>query len=255
MKYYINVDGQTTGPYSFIEMTQMPIQEDTLVCTDGEEGGWKLAREYTEFLHLFHIPEPVVIKPDSPQIPVKPDEVSPQPQSQSQTSKNIPVSSDSSREPLPSDRGYKTTIFFTILTCGIYGLLFPFLMGWETNITCESDGEKTPGFWHAFFFSLFTCGIYGLFYNYNWCDREAKFLEKHKSLPIISAKGCLVSAIFSILMIVDAFGVAAYGYEEWGMVFFFVGIILFLTIVGRFNIQHNLVNKTYNVENLLQEAD
>lgn len=291
MKYFINMDGQTFGPYSFIQITQMPILEDTLICTDSEDGGWKEAREYTEFLHLFHLSEPPAVEPQQDPVitvsvthqePQMPEPVQdPQPSvSDSGTQENsyqvtqLPVGYEINEfgeivrkdyafrsakqrpdSPLPTNRGYYTTILITILTCGIYGLILPFLMGGETNITCDGDGKESSGFWSALFASLFSLGIYGLVYNYNLCNREADFMKKHQSIPIITGNGFCVSAIFSVLTVIGGVWMVAVRLEELGIALIIVGIILFLTRVGKFTIQHNLVNKTYNVENFLQETN
>jgi len=328
MKYYIYMDGQTFGPYSFIQMTQMPILEDTLVCTDSEDSGWKEAREYTEFLHLFNLSEPPAVEPQpSPVIPlnvtpgppavepqpslVVPVNVTPGPPVGEQPSPVVPVnvtpqppqmpepvqepqpeiSTPGTQEnsyqvthlpvgyeinecgeiirkdyafrsakqrpdsPLPTNRGYYTTILLTILTGGIYGLILPFLMGGETNITCNGDGEETPGFWSTLFGSLFSLGIYGLVYKYNLCNREADFMKRHQSIPIITGSSFCVSAIFSVLAVLGGVWMVAVRLEELGIALVILGIILFLTRIGKFTIQHNLVNKTYNVENFLQEAN
>ena len=291
MKYFIHMDGQTFGPYSFIQMTQMPILEDTLVCTDSEDGGWKEAREYTEFLHLFNLSEPHTDEQQqSPVIPVNvtpqhsqmPESVlEPQPSaSDTGTQENsyqvtqLPVGYEINEfgeivrkdyafrsakrrpdSPLPTNRGYYTTILLTILTGGIYGLILPFLMGGETNITCNGDGKESSGFWSALFASLFSLGFYGLVYNYNLCNREADFMKRHQSIPVITGNGFCVSAIFSVLSVIVALFAIDYRLEELGIALIILGIILFLTRVGKFTIQHNLVNKTYNVENFLQETN
>jgi len=301
MKYFIYMDGQTYGPFSFIKMTEMPILEDTMICTDASDGEWKEAREYTEFLHLFqtlgavtdeHVAPSQVVNPANSQ-PSQPQPPEPVPESQPQQAENVPESQPQQTEsavttqyqvtqlpvgyeinefgeiirkdyafrsakkrpdaPLPTNRGYLETIAITIVTCGIYGIILPFLMGEETNITCDGDGEETSGFWGTLFASLFTCGIYGLVYNRNWCNREARFLEKHKSIPILTGNGYLISSVFSVLTIVGGLVSIDYRIEELGIIAILLGIILFLTRVGRFNIQHNLVNKAYNVENFLQE--
>ena len=292
MKYFIHMNGRIEGPFSFIEMTRKQILEDTMICTDDSDGGWKEAREYTEFLHLFQTSGAAVDEPAVPQNqvnpvivqPSQPQPAAPVPESQQQPTESasapqyqvtqLPVGYEINEfgeiikkdyafqsakkrpdSPLPTNRGYKTTILLTILTCGIYGLILPFLMGGETNITCDGDGEETPSFWGTLLASLFTCGIYGLVYNHNWCNREARFLEKHKSIPILTGNGYLISSVFSVLTIGGGLVAIDYRLEEFGISLILLGIVLFMTRVGRFNIQHNLVNKAYNVENFLLEQN
>ena len=40
-----------------------------------------------------------------------------------------------------------------------------------------------------------------------------------------------------------------------GVALLVFGIIIFLMIIGRMNIQHNLVNKAFNVEKFLEESE
>ena len=56
-----------------------------------------------------------------------------------------------------------TGILLTIITCGIYGII------WFVRITDDANqvsGESTPSGVMAFIYSLITCGIYTFFWNY-----------------------------------------------------------------------------------------
>ncbi len=280
MKYFIQTDGRVEGPFSFIDVTKKPIVENTLICTDAPDGGWKEAHEYTEFLHLFQSSQTTGRENTSTQGPANAtsqSQRSPEPGSSQQTTleQNIEVThlppdceidkngqivkkdyafrSAKQRPdaPLPTNRGYATTIFITIVTCGIYGLILPFLMGGETNITCSEDGEHTPDFWKSLFLSLITFGFYGCFWNYNWCNREANFLHKHDSIPLITGSAYVASSFVSIIMII----IGLFFPTLLGIILLLLGMVIFLAIVGRMNIQHNLVNKAYNVENFLLKPD
>jgi len=309
MKYYINMDGQTYGPFSFINITQMPILEDTLICTDGEDGGWKEAREYTEFLHLFQNSETAVSVPEKEE-PHKPDdsvEVTPPPLPPVDSEEpvlppwiSIDVNGQIVKNKLPTRRGYKMTVFLTIITCGIYGLILPFIMGKDTNISCCEDGKHTSGFWKALLLSVITFGIYGLIWKVEWCNREANFLQKHHAAPLLTGGSYFVMTVLFIALIAGGSFLTAsavipqpeteetqvasknetvkdgqkkaetevrksepviqietvnYNLLGSGVALLVFGIITFLMIIGRMNIQHNLVNKAFNVEKFLEESE
>lgn len=51
--YYIMMDGQVFGPYSYNDVIDLGILSDTLICTDDSDSEWKEAHEYAEFRNLF----------------------------------------------------------------------------------------------------------------------------------------------------------------------------------------------------------
>lgn len=56
--YYIMMDGQVFGPYSYDDVINLGILSDTMICTDAPDSQWKEAREYTEFRNLFIFDQP-----------------------------------------------------------------------------------------------------------------------------------------------------------------------------------------------------
>ena len=287
MKYFVHINGQIEGPFSFIEITRKQILEDTMICTDASDGGWKEAREYTEFLHLFQTSGAAVDEqaaPPSQDNPVNvqpPQPTEPVPESQQQPTESaaapqyqvtqLPVGYEidefgqiirkdyafqSAKKrpeaPLPTNRGYLGTIAITIVTCGIYGIILPFLMAEETNITCSEDGEHTPDSLKSVILSLITLGIYGCFWKYNWCNREANFLRRHKSIPLLTGRAYVGASILSVALII--IGALCIGMNP-GAFLVLVGIVFLWAVIGRMTTQHNLVNKAYNVENFLLEQD
>lgn len=291
MKYFVHINGRVEGPFSFIDMTRKQILEDTMICTDAQDGEWKEAREYTEFLHLFRTSKAAVDEHVAPQNQVNPVNVQPsQPQQTEPLSEPQPQQTESAATtqyqvtqlpagyeidefgqiirkdyafrsakkrpdaPLPTNRGYLETIAITIVTCGIYGIILPFLMGEETNITCSEDGEHTPDSMKSVLLSLITLGIYGCFWKYNWCNREADFLRRHNSIPLLTGSAYVGASIFSVvLIIIGAFCIGKI--SDLVVLLPMVGIVILWAVIGRMTTQHNLVNKAYNVENFLLEQD
>ena len=78
--YYIMMDGQVFGPYSYNRVIDLGILSDTMICTDDSHSQWKEAREYAEFRNLFIFSQPrqqpvEEVQPNNteriPQIPVE----------------------------------------------------------------------------------------------------------------------------------------------------------------------------------------
>ena len=51
--YYIMMDNQVFGPYSYNEVVDLGILSDTMICTDDADSMWQEARNYSEFRNLF----------------------------------------------------------------------------------------------------------------------------------------------------------------------------------------------------------
>ena len=70
-----------------------------------------------------------------------------------------------------NDRSLGKYILFTLLTCGIYGIIFMVDYIRDVNIVCNGDGEETPGYLKLVLLTLVTCGIYSFFFYYNLGNR------------------------------------------------------------------------------------
>lgn len=57
-EYYIMMEGQVFGPYSYDAVVNLGILSDTMICTDDPSSQWKEAREYAEFRNLFIFSQP-----------------------------------------------------------------------------------------------------------------------------------------------------------------------------------------------------
>lgn len=65
-------------------------------------------------------------------------------------------------------RSVGMSVFFTIITCGIYGLYWFVCLTDESN-ECTGRGVTTGGM--ALLFSIITCGIYSFYWNYKMGDK------------------------------------------------------------------------------------
>lgn len=73
--------------------------------------------------------------------------------------------------PLRTDRSILIFVLLSIVTCGIYGLIFLYLLIQDVNTACEGDGEETPGFLLYLLLSVCTCGIYQFIWFYKLGNR------------------------------------------------------------------------------------
>ena len=67
---------------------------------------------------------------------------------------------------------YRSLYYFSIITCGIYGIYWMIKMNDEVNALAGEPGATTGGM--VFLFTLITCGIYGWYWLYKMgerCDR------------------------------------------------------------------------------------
>ena len=58
-KYYIMMDGQVFGPYSYEDVLNLGILSDTMICSDAADSSWREAHEYNEFRNLFIFGQPI----------------------------------------------------------------------------------------------------------------------------------------------------------------------------------------------------
>ena len=65
-------------------------------------------------------------------------------------------------------RNVALCIFFTLITCGIYGIYW-FISLTDDSIECTGQGTTTGGM--AFLFALLTCGIYSLYWSYQMGEK------------------------------------------------------------------------------------
>lgn len=70
-----------------------------------------------------------------------------------------------------TDRSLLMYVLLSIVTLGIYGLIFVHELAQDVNEMCKDDGKTTQGLLMYFLLSIVTCGIYGIIWWYNVADR------------------------------------------------------------------------------------
>lgn len=72
-------------------------------------------------------------------------------------------------------RSFAAFLLLSLLTCGIYGIVFFCRWTRENNHLCQGDGWESPGFPAVLLLSTLTLGIYGLY----WCWRMGNRLQEN----------------------------------------------------------------------------
>jgi len=65
-------------------------------------------------------------------------------------------------------------ILLSIITCGIYGIIFWYRYAEDMNVVCQGDGEHTQNYIVVILLSIITCGIYQFIFFYRIGNRLAR---------------------------------------------------------------------------------
>ena len=76
---------------------------------------------------------------------------------------------------------------FSVLTLGIYTLVFWHKLSKQVNVLCEGDGKKTMKYFPAWIISIFTLGIFGLVWKYKLAERLKDNAERYSGAVVVVA--------------------------------------------------------------------
>ena len=68
-------------------------------------------------------------------------------------------------------RDFVIYIVLSIITCGIYGIIFWYSYSDDMNKVCNGDGDETKNYLIVILLSIITCGIYYWIWNYRVGNR------------------------------------------------------------------------------------
>lgn len=97
---------------------------------------------------------------------------------------------------LEQNRGGFVCLLLTVITGGLYGYYLTYKFAEETNLACQGDGQSTSGLAKFIIFSILTLGIYALVWNYSWINRCSNFLANNGQQSPISGTSYLLSVFF-----------------------------------------------------------
>lgn len=75
------------------------------------------------------------------------------------------------RRRIQTDRNIIMYILLTLVTCGIYGYYFIYMLAQDVNEMCEGDGQQTGGLAVFIVLSFVTCGLYAYYWYYQLGNR------------------------------------------------------------------------------------
>ncbi len=93
-------------------------------------------------------------------------------------------------------RDIAITIILSIVTCGIYGLIWFFYLVNDLNVAAQTPTDKTPGM--VLLLSIVTCGIYGIIWVYQAGEKVDKIRQMNGEAPSNSGLIYLLLSIFGL---------------------------------------------------------
>ena len=98
------------------------------------------------------------------------------------------------------NRSIALCIILTIVTCGIYGIVWIINVADDLNMASGYDGDTSGGM--VFLLTLITCGIYGLYWYYK-CGEKVSVIRQRQGLPESGSNGILylVLSLFGLSII------------------------------------------------------
>lgn len=93
-------------------------------------------------------------------------------------------------------RDIAITIILSIVTCGIYGLIWFFWIVNDLNVAAQTPEDRTPGM--VLLLTIVTCGIYGMIWIYNAGNKVDRIRQFNGEAPSNSAVLYLVLSIFGL---------------------------------------------------------
>lgn len=91
---------------------------------------------------------------------------------------------------------------FSVLTFGIYTLVFWHKLSKQVNVLCEGDGKKTMKYFPSWLLSVLTFGIFGLVWKYKLAERLKDNAERYNLRFSESGAAVVVSCTIGLFTLV-----------------------------------------------------
>jgi len=103
---------------------------------------------------------------------------------------------------LPTDRNVVVVILLSLVTFGIYALIFQSKLIKEINLTAVRDGKKTTGLLAMILLSCITFGIYGIVWTHMFAERVgAEAMRRNTGISFGAADFWIYSVLLSFTVI------------------------------------------------------
>jgi len=96
-------------------------------------------------------------------------------------------------ENLTTNRGFWITWLLSLVTLGIYQWYLIYAFARETNLACRDYGENTRGLPAFILFSILTLGIYGIVWQATLINRRSNYLTKHGKPEVLQLSSYLLT--------------------------------------------------------------
>lgn len=80
---------------------------------------------------------------------------------------------------IQTDRNIVLYVLLSIITCGIYGYWFIYMLAQDVNEMCKDDGQNTGGLLVFILLSIVTCGLYAYYWYYQVANRLKANADKY----------------------------------------------------------------------------
>jgi uncharacterized membrane protein len=101
---------------------------------------------------------------------------------------------------LKTNRGFIKFTLLSLITLGIYALVFWSKFAKDANVACAYDGKKTRGIWLTLLFSLLTLGIYALIWDIKLASRVIDGAEHYNVKTSVSMSSYLLWKILGLFI-------------------------------------------------------
>lgn len=103
---------------------------------------------------------------------------------------------------MQTNRLFFRSFFFTIITVGIYPFYLIEVMAQSTNIACRKDQKRTWGIFPYILFTILTLGVFGVVWHYKMITRMRDYCKRHGETCIITHKFFLCWALIGLPIVV-----------------------------------------------------
>lgn len=103
-------------------------------------------------------------------------------------------------------RSFGIYLLLSIITCGIYSIIFWYQYTEDINEICRGDGHESPNYIIVILLNIITCGIYG----YIWYYSQANRLQASANKYGISIQGDGTIVLLWMILGVLLFGIGPF---------------------------------------------
>lgn len=125
------------------------------------------------------------------------------------------------------ERNFWIYILLSIVTCGIYSIIFWYQYTEDINELCRGDGHESPNYIIVILLSIITCGIYGYIWYYSQANRLQAAADRYGTQVqgdgivillwlILGSFLCGLGIFVGIYMLINNMNIVARAYNGGG---------------------------------------